>query len=159
MIPISDENPTLHTPVMTWALLGAMFAVFLVAQGAGFDEVKLATSICNWGMVPGELTHRAALAQSHVVRDVLAEGVWALEANLTPQPSGARYTIRAGTAEGTVAPVGQKPLAPAILFLLSPCPDVRLERTDEDLDTISLVLLDIKSWNPDRHRHRSQSSP
>jgi len=64
MIPISDENPTLHTPVMTWALLAAMFAVFLVAQGAGFNEVKLATSICNWGMVPGELTHRAALGTS-----------------------------------------------------------------------------------------------
>jgi membrane associated rhomboid family serine protease len=61
MIPLSDENPTLHTPIMTWALLGAMFAVFFIIQGAGFDEVKLATSICNLGMVPGELTHRAAL--------------------------------------------------------------------------------------------------
>ncbi|HEY7236637.1 MAG TPA: rhomboid family intramembrane serine protease [Gemmatimonadaceae bacterium] len=64
MIPLSDENPTLHTPVMTWALLGAMFAVFLTLQGAGFDELKLATSICNWGMVPGEITHRAALGTS-----------------------------------------------------------------------------------------------
>jgi membrane associated rhomboid family serine protease len=61
MIPISDENPTLHTPVMTWALLAAMFAVFILVQGAGFSEYKLAASICNWGMVPGELTHRAPL--------------------------------------------------------------------------------------------------
>src|SRR2546421_10139642 len=61
MIPLSDENPTLHTPVMTWALLGAMFAVWLAVQGAGFDELQLAKSICNYGMVPGELTHRAAL--------------------------------------------------------------------------------------------------
>jgi membrane associated rhomboid family serine protease len=61
MIPLSDENPTLHTPWMTWALLAAMFAVFLVVQGAGFNELALATSICNYGMVPGELTHRAAL--------------------------------------------------------------------------------------------------
>ena len=61
MIPLSDENPTLHTPIMTWALLGAMFAVFLTLQGAGFDEVKLATSICNYGLVPGELTHRARI--------------------------------------------------------------------------------------------------
>src|SRR5437764_10010878 len=61
MIPLSDENPTLHTPVMTWALLGTMFAVFLTIQGAGFDELKLATSICNLGMVQGEITHRAAL--------------------------------------------------------------------------------------------------
>ena len=36
MIPLSDENPTLHTPVMTWALLGAMFATWLAVQGAGF---------------------------------------------------------------------------------------------------------------------------
>ena len=72
MIPLSDENPTLHTPVMTWALLGTMFAVFLIAQGAGFDEVKLATSICNWGMVPGELTHRAALGTSVPIAPHLA---------------------------------------------------------------------------------------
>jgi len=61
MIPLSDENPTLHTPVMTWALLAAMFGAFFFIQGAGFNEVQLATSICNLGMVPGELTHRAAL--------------------------------------------------------------------------------------------------
>lgn len=61
MIPLSDENPTLHKPVMTWALLAAMFAVFIVVQGAGFDQIKLATTICDWGMVPGELTHRARL--------------------------------------------------------------------------------------------------
>src|SRR3982751_6900713 len=61
MIPLSDENPTLHTPYMTWALLAAMFAVFFIIQGAGLEEIKLASSICNLGMVPGELTHRAAL--------------------------------------------------------------------------------------------------
>src|SRR5689334_22532340 len=64
MIPISDENPTLHTPVMTWALLGAMFAVFLTVQGAGFDGIKLATSICNYGMIPGEITHRAVIGKA-----------------------------------------------------------------------------------------------
>jgi len=47
MIPLSDENPTLHTPIMTWALLAAMFAAFLLVQGAGFNEIQLATSICN----------------------------------------------------------------------------------------------------------------
>ncbi|HTE44968.1 MAG TPA: rhomboid family intramembrane serine protease [Gemmatimonadaceae bacterium] len=59
MIPISDENPTLRTPVMTWLLLAAMFAVFLVVQGGGLDQLALVTSICNLGMVPGELTHKA----------------------------------------------------------------------------------------------------
>ena len=64
MIPISDENPTLHTPIMTWALLAAMFAVWIIAQGAGFDTYRLAASVCDFGMVPGELTHRAALGTS-----------------------------------------------------------------------------------------------
>ena len=61
MIPISDENPTLHTPYMTWLLLGTTFAVWLVVQRAGLDPYQLAASICDFGMVPGELTHRAPL--------------------------------------------------------------------------------------------------
>ena len=61
MIPISDENPTLHTPFMTWALLVTTFAVWLIIQGAGLDPYRLAVSICDYGMVPGELTHRARL--------------------------------------------------------------------------------------------------
>jgi membrane associated rhomboid family serine protease len=61
MIPLSDDNPTLRTPIMTWLLLGAMFAVWIVVQGGGFpgNDYKLVASICNLGMVPGELTHRA----------------------------------------------------------------------------------------------------
>lgn len=60
MIPISDENPTLRTPVMTWLILGAIFAVWFVVQGGGLPgtDLKLAESVCNLGMVPGELTHR-----------------------------------------------------------------------------------------------------
>lgn len=63
MIPISDENPTLHTPVMTWIILGAMFAVWFAVQGGGMPgtETQLVSSICNLGMVPGELTHRVAV--------------------------------------------------------------------------------------------------
>jgi membrane associated rhomboid family serine protease len=61
MIPISDENPTLHKPIMTWVLLGTMFAVWLTVQNAGLDPYRLAVSICEYGMVPGELTHRAPL--------------------------------------------------------------------------------------------------
>lgn len=63
MIPLSDENPTLRTPIMTWLLLGAMFAVWLVVQGGGMNSEALAKSVCNLGMVPGELTHRAPLGQ------------------------------------------------------------------------------------------------
>src|SRR5881394_1579751 len=61
MIPISDDNPTLRTPIMTWLILAAMFAVLLIVQGGGLpgNDVRLVTSLCNYGMVPGELTHRA----------------------------------------------------------------------------------------------------
>ena len=61
MIPLSDENPTLRTPVMTWLILGTMFAVWFVVQGGGMDPIRLVSSVCNLGMVPGELTHRAPL--------------------------------------------------------------------------------------------------
>ena len=58
MIPISDENPTLHTPVMTWVILGLMFAVWFVAEGAG-NAFRMAVAVCDYGLVPGELTRRA----------------------------------------------------------------------------------------------------
>ena len=61
IFPLSDENPTLHTPVMTWLILGAMFAVWFTVQGGGLDAYSLAASVCDYGMVPGELTHRAPL--------------------------------------------------------------------------------------------------
>lgn len=69
MIPISDDNPTLRTPVMTLAILAVTWAVWIFGQGAlegvlwttGVDGLRLATSVCDWGMVPGELTHRAPL--------------------------------------------------------------------------------------------------
>src|SRR5690349_14793275 len=61
MIPISDDNPTLRTPIMTWLLLGTMFTVWLVVEGGGLPgtDFQLVKSLCNYGMVPGEITHRA----------------------------------------------------------------------------------------------------
>lgn len=56
MIPISDENPTLHTPVMTYLILGATIATWVFVQSAGFDGERMAGPICNFGLVPGELT-------------------------------------------------------------------------------------------------------
>jgi len=66
MIPISDDNPTLRTPIMTWLLLGAMFAVWLVVQGGGLPgtDYQLVKSLCNYGMVPGEITHLAPIGLS-----------------------------------------------------------------------------------------------
>ncbi|HZH04623.1 MAG TPA: rhomboid family intramembrane serine protease [Myxococcaceae bacterium] len=64
MIPISDDNPTLRTPVMTYFLLGAIGAVWFLVEGAGLSAEALARAVCNWGMVPGELTGGAALGEA-----------------------------------------------------------------------------------------------
>lgn len=61
MIPLSDEHPTLRTPYMTYAILAALVGTWVWVQGAGFNEPQLAASICNLGMVPGELTHKARI--------------------------------------------------------------------------------------------------
>lgn len=61
MIPIGDENPTLRTPWMTIFILVAMFSVWILVQGAGFNDHDLAASVCNLGLVPGEITHLAPL--------------------------------------------------------------------------------------------------
>ena len=66
MFPFSDDNPTLRTPVVTYALLLTLLVVFVFVQGGGGfvgpdGAYKLIASVCNFGMVPGELTHRAPL--------------------------------------------------------------------------------------------------
>lgn len=61
MIPIGDHNPTQRSPVVTIALLVVIGTVWLFVQGGSFDATALAASVCNWGMVPGELTGRSAL--------------------------------------------------------------------------------------------------
>jgi len=64
MITIGDENPTLRTPVVTLLLLLALGVVWAFVQGAGLDPNQLARTVCNLGLVPGELTHRAPLGQA-----------------------------------------------------------------------------------------------
>ena len=61
MIPIGDENRTVRTPIATYLLLAALLVVWLFVQGGGFDERVLASTVCNLGLVPGELTQRAAV--------------------------------------------------------------------------------------------------
>jgi len=58
MIPLSDENPTLHTPWMTWLIIGTTVAVWMLVQGAGNSDL-LPRSVCDLGLIPGELTHKA----------------------------------------------------------------------------------------------------
>jgi membrane associated rhomboid family serine protease len=61
MFPLSDENPTVRTPITTYLLIGTIIGVWVLVQGAGLDQQALAVSICNLGMVPGEITRQAAL--------------------------------------------------------------------------------------------------
>ena len=61
MIPISDDNPTLRTPVTTFALLAAIVAVWVLWQAGGGDAAVLGATICNLGLVPGEVTRLAPL--------------------------------------------------------------------------------------------------
>jgi membrane associated rhomboid family serine protease len=60
MIPIGDESPRLHTPWMTWLIIAVTVAVWVVVQGAG-APATVAASVCDLGMVPGEITHRAVV--------------------------------------------------------------------------------------------------
>ncbi|AKJ00006.1 rhomboid family protein [Archangium gephyra] len=59
MIPLSDDNPTLRTPVVTYLLLAVIGITWFYIQGAGVNFVALVSSVCNLGLVPGELTHQA----------------------------------------------------------------------------------------------------
>ncbi len=59
MIPISDDNPTLRFPLVTVVLLAVMGFVWLWFEKAGFDAYALAQTVCNYGLVPGELTGKA----------------------------------------------------------------------------------------------------
>lgn len=76
MIPLGDEYPTASTPVVTYAILAGMLATWVFVQGAGLpnvaSDVKLATSVCNFGMIPGELTHLARIGTAVPLGDGMA---------------------------------------------------------------------------------------
>ena len=55
MFPYRDDNPTVLMPIVTVALIGMNALAWLVLQGGGFSEAALVRSVCNLGLVPGEL--------------------------------------------------------------------------------------------------------
>ncbi len=55
MIPYHDENATRHTSYVTFALIGLNVLAWLGVQGAGSTQA-LARSVCELGLIPGELT-------------------------------------------------------------------------------------------------------
>jgi membrane associated rhomboid family serine protease len=59
VIPYRDENPTLKAPVVTYVIIALNVLVWVFVQGAGFG-LPLAKSVCELGLIPGELTGRVA---------------------------------------------------------------------------------------------------
>ena len=59
MIPYHDENQTQRTPVVTFALIAASVSSWLFLQGGG-STLPLARSVCELGLIPGELTASVA---------------------------------------------------------------------------------------------------
>lgn len=55
MIPYHDENETQRPAYVTMALIALCTLTWLVVQGAG-ATFPLARSVCNLGLIPGELT-------------------------------------------------------------------------------------------------------
>ena len=88
MIPIGDDNPTLRTPVMTYVLLATTLAAWILVEGAGLQPYLLAASVCNYGMVPGELTGQAPLGSGIMIGPRMACVIDDLPVNvLTPLTS------------------------------------------------------------------------
>jgi len=54
VFPIRDDNPNFLTPYATYAIIAINAAVWLLVQGLGSAQ-PLAASICNLGLIPGEL--------------------------------------------------------------------------------------------------------
>lgn len=94
MIPYRDENDTFRTPVITFVLIGLNAAAWFFLQGAGAEQA-LAASVCNLGLIPGELTLLArpgdgfamgpnlacivdeGRAPGHLVSSMFLHGSWA----------------------------------------------------------------------------------
>ncbi len=59
MFPLKDENPHFLTPVITYALIAANAAAWVLVQGLG-AEAPLVRSVCQLGLIPGELLGQLA---------------------------------------------------------------------------------------------------
>lgn len=55
MFPYHDENETQRPAVVTMAIIAVCSLTWIIVQGAG-ATVPLARSVCNLGLIPGELT-------------------------------------------------------------------------------------------------------
>jgi membrane associated rhomboid family serine protease len=58
VFPLRDDNPTLLTPYVTWALVLANVAVWIFVEGAGSSPGVLGDAVCTYGAIPAEITGR-----------------------------------------------------------------------------------------------------
>lgn len=77
MFPLRDDNPTVKPALVTLLIIGINIAVWLFLQGAGSDAA-VAASVCNYGLIPGELlltaTPGASFPMGHGLSCVIDAG-------------------------------------------------------------------------------------
>jgi membrane associated rhomboid family serine protease len=71
VFPYRDENDTIRTPFVTFAIIGVNVVVWLLVQGAG-SPMAVAESVCNLGLVPGELTLQARVGDGFPLGEGMA---------------------------------------------------------------------------------------
>jgi membrane associated rhomboid family serine protease len=71
VIPYHDENQTQRTPIMTIALIAITTLTWIVVQGAG-SALAVARSVCDLGLIPGELTESVPPGTSFPIAEGLA---------------------------------------------------------------------------------------
>jgi len=63
MFPYRDENDTIRPSLVTYGIIALNVIAWFLLQGAGVPE-RVAESVCNLGLVPGELTRRASVGEA-----------------------------------------------------------------------------------------------
>ncbi len=77
MFPIRDENPQLRVPWVTFVIIGLNVTAWTLLQGLG-SEPALSRSICQLGLIPGDVFGRIALppGPTQLPCPVDGEGSW-----------------------------------------------------------------------------------
>lgn len=70
VFPYRDENETIRTPLATLTLIGLNVFAWFALQGAGLSDALVA-SVCNLGLIPGELTLSARPGDGFAINDHL----------------------------------------------------------------------------------------
>lgn len=72
MIPLGDDLPTRRVPWANYLIIAVTVAVWFLVEGAGASAEHLAATVCDLGLVPGELTHQAPLGLAVPISQNLA---------------------------------------------------------------------------------------